>query len=404
MDDGSLAVTKRFSRKREAIIAAATEILNRRGVRGMTLAGVAAEVGLITTSVTYYFKKKDELAAACFASGIARLIALTQVARTEPTPQARVRRLLALCVEMRARIAAGAEPAMPVFSDIRALSPETHGPMALAYRNLFHAVRGLLVDPAAPWMGRAQATARTQILLEQIHWMEVWLPRYDIADYPRACERMYDILVRGLATEGAAWRPTRLALGDARAASPAEQFLLAATRLINERGYRGASVELISASLNVTKGSFYHHHAAKDDLVSACFERSFDVIRRAQLAARALAGNEWLRLTSVAAALVELQFSGAGPLLRTSALAALPESLRDEMIEHSGRISDRFAAMISDGIAEGSVRAVDPFIAAQMLGATLNAAADLPMILRGVKAATAVELYARPMFTGLVSR
>src|SRR5580698_9692565 len=106
MDDGSLAptVTKRFTRKREAIVAAATEILNQRGVRGMTLAGVAAEVGLITTSVTYYFKKKDELAAACFASGIARLMALTEVARLEPTPAARVRRLLELYVEVRARI------------------------------------------------------------------------------------------------------------------------------------------------------------------------------------------------------------------------------------------------------------------------------------------------------------
>ena len=32
----------------------------------MTLADVAAKVGLITTSVTYYYRKKDDLAAACF--------------------------------------------------------------------------------------------------------------------------------------------------------------------------------------------------------------------------------------------------------------------------------------------------------------------------------------------------
>src|SRR5580698_2978734 len=120
MDDGSLAptVTKRFSRKREAIIAAATEILNQRGVRGMTLAGVAAEVGLITTSVTYYFKKKDELAAACFLSGIARLMALIDEARGEPTVSARVRRLLQLYIGLRARIAAGEAPPISVFSDI----------------------------------------------------------------------------------------------------------------------------------------------------------------------------------------------------------------------------------------------------------------------------------------------
>src|SRR5580692_6507334 len=127
MHDGSFAppVTARFSRKREAIIAAATEILNYRGVRGMTLALVAERVGLITTSVTYYFKKKDELAAACFQSGITRLLALVHEARREETASARIRRLLELYIDLRARIASGREPPIPVFSDIRALSPET---------------------------------------------------------------------------------------------------------------------------------------------------------------------------------------------------------------------------------------------------------------------------------------
>ena len=50
------AATPRYARKKQAIIAAASEILIRDGVKGMTLANVAASVGLITTSVTYYFK------------------------------------------------------------------------------------------------------------------------------------------------------------------------------------------------------------------------------------------------------------------------------------------------------------------------------------------------------------
>ena len=50
------AATARYAAKKEAILAAATTILNRQGVKGMTLADVAAEVGLITTSVTYYYR------------------------------------------------------------------------------------------------------------------------------------------------------------------------------------------------------------------------------------------------------------------------------------------------------------------------------------------------------------
>src|SRR5580692_13199174 len=109
MHDGSFAppATARFNRKRDAIVAAATEILNHRGVRGMTLALVAERVGLITTSVTYYFKRKDELAAACFMSGIERLDDLVRHAKLEATPAARVRRLLGLYLDLRARIVAG---------------------------------------------------------------------------------------------------------------------------------------------------------------------------------------------------------------------------------------------------------------------------------------------------------
>src|ERR1700721_4371796 len=64
--------TDRYARKKEAIIAAAAGILNRRGVKGMTLADVAASVDLITTSVTYYFKKKEDLAVACFLQSLER--------------------------------------------------------------------------------------------------------------------------------------------------------------------------------------------------------------------------------------------------------------------------------------------------------------------------------------------
>jgi AcrR family transcriptional regulator len=397
-------VTPRFSRKREAIVAAATEVMNRRGVRGMTLAEVAERVGLITTSVTYYFRKKDTLAGACFAAGIERLGALVHAAHAEATPEARVRRLLGLYLELRARIVAGEAPPIPIFSDLRALAPDAHGPVAGAYAGLFRRIRGLFAGPGGETLSRGAATARTTILLEQIDWAGAWLPRYEIADYPAIGERMAEVLIGGFAPTGAEWRPTRLDIGGDAAPVPGrEAFLKAATQLINQRGYRGASVELISAALGVTKGSFYHHHSAKDDLVAACFARSFAIVRGAQAAARALHGDAWLQLTSAAAALTAFQFSPAGPLLRTSALAALPEELRKAMLLQSDQLSAGFQAPIAAGVAESSLRPVDPFIAAQMLNATLNAAADLPFLLRNPPADVAVDLYARPIFTGLTA-
>lgn len=400
--------TDRFAKKREAILDAATEILNRQGVKGLTLGVAAAAVDLSTTSVTYYFKRKDDLAAACLMRGIEWLQAAAEQSVTLPTPPERLHRLLELYLDRLRLTAVGEAPPLPVLADIRALNNPRRTEVFDAFMKLFRKVRTLFDAPDLAWLGRGRRTARTHMLLEQLFWAAAWLPKYDPEDYGRIRERMFDILVGGLGIEGAEWSPAPASLAELAASenqeAGRETFLLAATRLINSRGYRGASVDKISAELNVTKGSFYHHHEAKDDLVVACFDRTFEVMRRVQRLAMAMPGDQWAKLTSAAAALAEFQLSEYGPLLRTSALTALPEAIRDEQVAHSNRVSDRFASMISDGIAEGSIRPVDPFIAAQMLNATLNAGAELGFWVPGVTQKAAPAVFARPMLMGVFSR
>ena len=400
--------TDRFQKKREAILDASTILLNQHGVKGLTLAVAAAAVDLSTTSVTYYFKRKDDLAAACIMRGLNWLLAAVDTALTEATPQARLHKLLELYLERLRLTAIGEAPPLPALSDIRALNNPQRTEVFEAFMRLFRKVRGLFETPELGWLGRGKRTARTHMLLEQLFWAAVWLAKYDPEDYGRIRERMYDILVGGLAAEGAAWEPTPIPLADLAAREGPEMsretFLLAATRLINSRGYRGASVDKISAELNVTKGSFYHHNDAKDDLVVACFDRTFDVMRRVQRLAMGIEGDQWARISSAAAALAEYQLSEYGPLLRTSALSALPSEIREEQVAHSNRVSDRFASMISDGIAEGSIRPVDPFIAAQMLNATLNAGAELGFWVNGVTQKAAPAVFARPALMGIFAK
>jgi AcrR family transcriptional regulator len=238
-------------------------------------------------------------------------------------------------------------------------------------------------------------------------WAEAWLPRYSLDDYARVEERLADILLNGLAAPGLVWNPQRLWTRPQAAPDQTgrEMFLAVAIRLINERGYRGASVTDIAAELNLTKGSFYHHHHAKDDLVVACFEHSFGFMRNVQRRARDLEVDQWTRLATSAAALVERQVSPGGSLLRATALSALPFEIRREMVRRSERVSDHFAAMISDGVAEGSIRPVDPAIGAHVLTATINAASDLDMLLSSpVRPEDVAALYAKPSLTGLLNR
>ena len=397
--------TDRFERKREAILDAATRILNRKGIKGLTLGDTAAAVDLSTTSVTYYFKRKDDLAAACITRGIEALHDLADQAVREATPEQRLSAFLGAYLERLKQIAAGTASPLPIITELRALASPRREEVATTYGRLFRKTRQIFDHPDLAWMSRGRRTARTRMVLEQVFWGANWLEKYDPEDYPRVRDRMVDILVNGVATAADEWAPAAIATEQLAAPEgpelARETFLLAATRLINRRGYKGASVDKISAELNVTKGSFYHHNEAKDDLVVACFERSFEVMRKAQRLAQDLPGDQWAKVSACASALAEFQLSDHGPLLRTNALTALPEQMRKVMVEHSNRVSDRFASMISDGIAEGSIRPVDAFIASQMLTATLNACGELGYLVPDVRPKAAAAVFVKPLLMGI---
>jgi AcrR family transcriptional regulator len=398
--DESEQGTKRFRAKRDAILAAAAEAINEQSAKGMTFADVARRVGLNTTSVTYYFKRKEDLAAAAFENTLESLIAMLDIAMEEATPEERVRRYLALNMDRLARIQRGEEKAFAVLSDLRATEERVRGRLMAGWREVFRRTR-LLWGPTS---SRAQTDlngARAHVLLENTFWLPIWLTRYEPDQYGRVEERLMDVFAHGIAGKAAKWSPTLLDLSHDEAEPGREAFLLAATRLINELGYRGASVQKIASELNVTKGSFYHHLDAKDDLVIACYRRSFDTIADAQSRGETEGGSYWHKLSSTVATLLDVQFAERGPLLRTTALSGLPVGVRNAMVDRSNGIARRYAGMMMDGIGEGSIRAVDALIAAQALMALQNAAFDMRKWASTMPRDRAIAMYASTLMYGL---
>ncbi len=403
------AQTARYERKREAILDAAAMLFNRHGLAGITLADVAQSVGLIMTSVTYYYRKKEDLAAACLMRSIATLDAMfDQVMAAPAAPAVRLTRLLELHVAHRAEIAEGRVADDVNFWDMRALTGPAAEPAKAAFVNLFRRVRTLLGgdDGDGEGLPRVEQNARAHLVLTAIIHSKAWVTRYEAADYPRAADRMADILIHGLAAPGRVWAPTPLPLAPPRAENgelSRASFLRAATELLNEYGYHGTSVDRISARLNVTKGSFYHHNDTKDDLVAACFEQTFTVIRSAHLAGIAAEGDGWSRLCSIIAALLGHQFSPDGPLLRLSALSATTENLRLGLIATVARLSEKTAGLISDGIVDGSIRPVDAAIAADLITGMVNASVELFHWSAGTTIDNAAERFARPLLVGVLA-
>ncbi len=372
--------TDRFERKREAILQASTRILNDQGIRGLTLAGAGAAVGLSTASIGYYFRRRDDLAAACLLGGIARLMETATAAMAQPSPDLRLHSLVA---GHMSRL--GEDAPFPALGEIRALAMPQRAEVFEAYVRLFRRLRTLFDHPDLEGLSRGRRTARTHILLAQI---------LSLSEAPPSADPgvIVDLMLKGVAPQGSVWSPANLSLAELSGPETGQKtFLRAATRMINARGYHGASVDRIAADLNLTKGSFYHHLQTKDELVAACLAHSLEVMARLRAQAE---GDDWAQLSAVSAALAEFQLSADGPLLRSSAFRALPDALRAQALAGTRQMRDWLAARVSGPERD---------LAARLLMAGLNAGSDLAAWVPGVSVKAAPAILARPLLMGLVA-
>ena len=404
-DDSSAAdkpQSARYAQKREQIVQTAARKFNLLGVRGATLEDIARDVGMNLTSIRHYFRRKEDLVAASFLHSIEAHTERFERAREGADRETRVRRLVHEYFDMRRDIRTGAGPEVMIFGDMRALNEQHATDVWPRYTELFRTVRTIIRAPGDKAEDRALISARAHFLMSQLIRSVFWLPYYPDEALDRV-ERMFaDILLNGLAAPGqdlheqAPEQPVELPRQ-----SSWEGFLLAATRLINEQGYRGASVERIAAELNRTKGAFYHHIDGKGDLVVACFNRTLGLLKDAQNQAVAREPTGLAQAFAAVSALVRQQQTPAGPLLRNSALMSVDPVTREPMQRQMAQVIIRFADMVTDSQLDHSGRACDARIAGEMLMATVSSAAQLKGWANGSNAENAVELYVRPMFRGL---
>jgi AcrR family transcriptional regulator len=397
--------TRRFEQKRDELVAAATEILNERGLKGFTLAEVAKKTGLITQGVAYYFPKKDDLATACILRTIERFEAVIEAALAHDTAEARISAFLRDYVTLVGDVHIRGTPPLATFAEVRSLNEPNFSEALNAITSMFRRMRKLFDTPELAWMDRPTQIARTVLLLQVALSFGSWSGSSEAADYDRSYERTRDILFRGVVgSDGVCWSPLPLpTITPPDKSSAREAFLIAATQLINEEGYRGASVEKISARLNVSKGAFYHHNDAKDDMVVRCFERTIAILTQVQMAVAKPDANHWQQLVTACTALAEFQRSSRGPLLRSAAIYALPPGAAPRIQHEWDLVTHRFSGMISDGIVDGSIRPIDARIGGEIVMVAINSAAELPAWLPDVGQSEVADLYVRPALCGLLS-
>lgn len=101
-------------------------------------------------------------------------------------------------------------------------------------------------------------------------------------------------------------RVSRRLIGKAGAGASShvrrEQLMLAAARVLNERGYEAASLREICAAAGILPGSLYYHFRSKEDLFVSLHAEGFRQLNEAVDTAIARESNAWGRLEAACAA------------------------------------------------------------------------------------------------------
>lgn len=400
---------RKYEMRQADILRVAIANLNRYGLRGLNLSEVAAAVGMSKANLTYYYRRREDLAEACFARTLVDYTAMVDTARAAgPDVGARIGRLVGAYFDRMAEIAERSAMPLAILAEIRSLEEPHSTRMISQFSSLLVSVADLLGrGPAQP-----DAILRTaplaEIILIELFWAEAWLNQYPPRSYPRVAERFSDILWNGLASSRTGWRDDwsedARRTGTGLSQDPVlGEFFRAAIRTINQYGYRGASLDRIAGELDATKGAIYNRFETKDDLVAACFSHSVSSMWMIIEACEQVSGSAWEKLFRTVAAFAAFQTSESGPFLRETALTFLPGPHRLETFRKIRQVQVHLASLIADAIAEGKARPVDPLLASQMILAATNGVDEINRFTPDGIVFDPVSVCTRPVLLGMQS-
>jgi AcrR family transcriptional regulator len=376
-DAPSAKVAGKRRLKREVLLARATEIFNQRGIGGVTLADIAAELGLTRAALYYYVNDRPELVFQCYL----RACELTaeDLAAAAESGETGLEQVLAYV----ARATSPERPAAAVLSEISALAPAHRGIVETASaRNAGH-LQGLVENGMADGSIRpCDAQVAAQSILGMLAWAQLspgWLGGAGGRRYRgRVAGALKQLLTQGIGAEGRAppvcrinvetFLPRATNVFDRAQAAEQKtgQLLMTASRLFNRDGIEATSLDDISAALGATKGVVYHYMDDKTDLVVRCYQRAFDLFETFSTTAEA-EGRDGLERSMIGAHLnSQAQVGAISPLMPQAGFDALPSPHREALSRRARAIRARFVSFLKQGVADGSARARDVVMLAEI--------------------------------------
>lgn len=156
-------------------------------------------------------------------------------------------------------------------------------------------------------------------------------------------------------------------LHQQRAEETHRRILEAAAKCFGESGYEATGVARICQEAGVSKGSFYHHFSSKQavflELLGQWMERMEEQLELLGGGA-AGASDRLLSMTSILGGILSEAHAGLPIYLEFWTMSARDPKVWQQTIEPYRRYRDFFAGIVTEGVAEGTFREVDPQAAA----------------------------------------
>lgn len=148
--------------------------------------------------------------------------------------------------------------------------------------------------------------------------------------------------------------------------------ILAAARAFAHRGYHNTSLEDLAETLKVTKPTIYTYVDGKEELLFECFHQGVDQILAGFREAEALGGTARDRLMTVARHYAVAVTGDFGWCMVRLEEEDLDKSLSAKIKALKSEVDQGLRKLICQGVAEGSIHASDPKMAAFALAGALN--------------------------------
>ncbi|GGJ49698.1 TetR/AcrR family transcriptional regulator [Glutamicibacter ardleyensis] len=161
-----------------------------------------------------------------------------------------------------------------------------------------------------------------------------------------------------------------------------EKILDAAAAAFTRRGFSKTTMDDIAKSVGATKGLIYYHFPSKFDIYLGGYELGMNKVKQAvePMADQGGSGLECLRQMSIAHVRNLMINPKYHHLIHQGVRDQASESMtvrqRESLMELNQLRKDyelMFRGIIEDGVADGSLRAVDPVLATRVLLSSLNA-------------------------------